>query len=287
MVDSVRNILFGAPGSGAGGQDLFALDVERGRDTGLPTLNQTRVAYGLAPYTSFAQLTSDPTLQAELQTLYGTVDNVELFVGGLAEDHAAGSSVGSTFGAVIADQFERLRDGDRLWYQNTLSGSALAAAQNTTLADLIAANTNLTNLQEDVFFFTPGTISGTVDATSNARGSQSVGQIGLTVQLIDLRGRVVQTTTTDQNGDYSFTGLQSGKTFLVHVVTGQQFTLLSALTATKVATLANTDNAGDYNIDFSLKLNASQPGHGSGGGGIFGGGFGGIFGGGRGNGGRF
>src|SRR5262249_14998304 len=125
MVDSVRNVLFGAPGSGAGGQDLFALDVQRGRDVGLPTLNETRIAYGLQPYTSFKQISSDPTVQAGLQQLYGSVNNVELFVGGLAENHAAGSSVGSTFGAIIADQFESLRDGDRLWYQNIFSGSDL------------------------------------------------------------------------------------------------------------------------------------------------------------------
>ena len=64
MVDSVRNILFGAPGSGAGGQDLFALDIQRGRDVGLPTYNAARVAYGLPAVTSFSQITSDPAVQA-------------------------------------------------------------------------------------------------------------------------------------------------------------------------------------------------------------------------------
>src|SRR5262249_48359751 len=121
MVDSVRNVLFGAPGSGAGGQDLFALDIQRGRDVGLQTYNQARVAYGLPAVTSFSQITSNPTLQAELKHLYGNVNNVELFVGGLAEDHAAGSSMGPTFRAIIANQFERVRDGDRMWYQNIFS----------------------------------------------------------------------------------------------------------------------------------------------------------------------
>ncbi len=153
MVDSIRNVLFGAPGSGAGGQDLFALDIQRGRDVGLPTYNETRVAYGLPAVTSFSQITSNPTLQSELQSLYGTVDNVELIVGGLAEDHVPGSSLGPTFQAIIADQFERTRDGDRLWYQNTFSGSALQAINNTTLADIIKANSTVTNLQSNVFFF--------------------------------------------------------------------------------------------------------------------------------------
>ena len=51
------------------------------------------------------------------------MNNVELFVGGLAEDHAPGSSMGPTFQAIIANQFERIRDGDRLWYQNIFSGA--------------------------------------------------------------------------------------------------------------------------------------------------------------------
>ena len=123
MVDSVRNILFGDPGSGAGGLDLFALDVQRGRDVGLPTYNEARVAYGLPAVTRFSQISSDATVQAQLKSLYGTVDNIELFAGGLVEDHAKGSSLGATFQAIIANQFERIRDGDRLWYQNIFSGA--------------------------------------------------------------------------------------------------------------------------------------------------------------------
>jgi hypothetical protein len=222
MVDSVRNVLFGAPGSGAGGEDLFALDVERGRDVGLPTLNETRAAYGLKPYTSFAQISSDPTVQADLKALYGSVGNVELFVGGLAENHAPGSSVGSTFGAIIADQFERVRDGDRLWYQNTFSGSDLKAIQNTTLADLIAANTGTKNLQNDVFFFQTS-ISGRVTADAGnsgrpgqggqgpgAQGQTQRGLGGLLVSLEDTSGNVVATTETSANGSYSFQGVALG-----------------------------------------------------------------------------
>ena len=82
--------------------DLIAIDVERERDVGLGTLNQTREALGLAPYTSFSQITSDPTVQANLQQVYDTVDNVDLFIGGLAEDHLPGSTVGPTFQAIIA-----------------------------------------------------------------------------------------------------------------------------------------------------------------------------------------
>ena len=264
MVDSVRNILFGAPGSGAGGQDLFALDVERGRDVGLPTLNETRIAYGLRPYTSFAQITSDKTVQAELQSLYGTVDNVELFVGGLAENHAAGSSVGSTFGAIIADQFESVRDGDRLWYQNIFSGSDLRKIQNTTLGDLISANTGITNLQNDVFFFNTS-ISGHVLAQSGQQGrGGSGGQQGLQgvlVSLEDASGNVVDTTRTGANGRYVFSNVDLG-TYHV-VVSGlsvQAGSTTQQVSVTKGGAIASID------FDLRLKLLGTSGGGNSGGG---------------------
>src|SRR5262249_8846745 len=68
LVDSVRNFLFGPPG--AGGLDLASLNIQRGRDHGLADYNTTREAYGLPRVTSFAQITSDVTVQQKLQELY-------------------------------------------------------------------------------------------------------------------------------------------------------------------------------------------------------------------------
>ena len=62
LVDGVRNFLFGPPG--AGGFDLASLNIQRGRDHGLPRYNQVRQDFGLAPKTTFAEITSDPDLQA-------------------------------------------------------------------------------------------------------------------------------------------------------------------------------------------------------------------------------
>ena len=55
----------------------------------------------------------------KLKELYdGNINNVDLFVGGLAESHVEGGEIGETFGTIIKMQFEELRDGDRFYYEN-------------------------------------------------------------------------------------------------------------------------------------------------------------------------
>ena len=198
VVDPLRNFLFGAPGQG--GMDLASLNIQRGRDNGLASYNDTRIALGLKPAKTFADITSDTTVQAELKSVYGTVDKVDLWVGGLAEDHINGGSMGQTFSKIIADQFQRLRDGDRFFYLNQFRGAQLAAIQNTTLADIIRRNTTTTNLQDNVFFFKTS-INGRV---TTGDGRNPTGVSGITVDLLDAAGAVLATTTTGANGFYRF-----------------------------------------------------------------------------------
>jgi len=147
-VDGLRNFLNAPPAA----IDLIAIDIQRARDVGLGTLNQTRVALGLDPYTSFSQVTSDPTVAANLQSVYGTVSKLELFIGGLAENAVGNSSMGGTFTAIIAKQFESLRDGDRHWWQNEkFDDSTKTMIGNTTLSDLIMRNTDTKDMQQNAF----------------------------------------------------------------------------------------------------------------------------------------
>lgn len=150
IIDDVRNFLFGEPGSG--GFDLASLNIQRGRDHGLADYNQIRDDMGLGPVTSFADITSNVELQAALESVYGSVDNIDAWVGGLAEDHVTGSSVGELIQSSLVDQFERIRDGDRFWYENILDGKALVMVDQTTLADVIMRNTDIEGLQDNVFF---------------------------------------------------------------------------------------------------------------------------------------
>jgi peroxidase len=150
VIDDVRNFLFGAPGSG--GLDLISLNVQRGRDLGLADFNTVRADFGLPRITSFSQITRNSTFAAQLQQLFGTVDNIDPFAGMFAEDHATGFNVGPTLLAVLTNQFKRARDGDRFWYERIFTGTDLTNIKNTRLSDIIKRNTTITNIQSNVFF---------------------------------------------------------------------------------------------------------------------------------------
>ena len=150
IVDDVRNFLFGAPG--AGGFDLAALNIQRGRDHGLPGYNQVRANYGLPRVTSWTQISSDPAVRTRLASLYTSPDQVDLWVAGLAEDHVPGGLVGPTFRAILKDQFERLRDGDRFWHEGYLPPSVLQSVREQSFARILRRNTNIgTEIQPNVW----------------------------------------------------------------------------------------------------------------------------------------
>jgi peroxidase len=153
VVPTLRNLLSAdLVGGDVDKIDLISIDIERERDVGVSTLNGTRRALGMTPYTSFAQLTSDPVVQSEYQNAYGDIDNVDLLMGGLAEAHAPGAVVGRTFQAIIADQFKRLRSGDRYFFMNQgFDQQTLTMIENTTLATLMSRDTFLTSAKGDLF----------------------------------------------------------------------------------------------------------------------------------------
>jgi peroxidase len=150
IVDDLRDFLFDPPV----GQDLAAINVQRGRDLGLPGLNEMREALGLEPHTRFEEITDDPGIVAGLRAAYGTVDAVELWAGGLSEALAPGAFVGETFAAILVEQFTALRDGDRFWWQDAgFDEATLEEIGETRLSDIIRRNTDTKQLQEDVFVF--------------------------------------------------------------------------------------------------------------------------------------
>jgi Ca2+-binding RTX toxin-like protein len=148
IVEDLRNFLFDPPV----GQDLAAINIQRGRDLGLGTLNQTREALGLDAYTDFDQITSDAATVAALRATYASVDEIDLWTGGLAEEARGDAFIGETFARIVGDQFLALRDGDRFWYQNQgFDPATLAMIEGTRLSDIILRNTDTEHLQADVF----------------------------------------------------------------------------------------------------------------------------------------
>src|SRR5262249_13038909 len=248
-VRDVRNLLFGPPG--AGGSDLIARDIQRGRDHGLTDYNSMRAAYGLSRVTSFAQITSNVQVQQKLQQLYGNVNNIDVFVGALAEDHVPGADVGPLTRAVLVDQFTRLRDGDRFFYLNQFSGKELAnLLANTSLSKIIQRNTGLTNLQSNVFYFRPS-IRGTVFSALRANGAHQ-GLPGVTVLLLDDGGEVLATTLTDGQGRYrfdNFNGIEGTGTYTVRLVVPSGYVQTSADPAAILISRGDLDVSG---VDFTL-----------------------------------
>lgn len=150
LVDDVRNFLFGAPGSG--GFDLASLNIQRGRDHGLPDYNSTRVEFGFAAVDGFHQISGDATVNQRLSDLYATVNDIDPWVGLLAEPPAEGALVGETLRAILFDQFDRLRSGDRFWYEAYLPVEMVEMVNEQTLATIIRRNTNIGDeLNDDVF----------------------------------------------------------------------------------------------------------------------------------------
>ncbi|HSV15085.1 MAG TPA: peroxidase family protein [Tepidisphaeraceae bacterium] len=257
VVDSVRNFLFGPPG--AGGLDLASLNIQRGRDHGLADYNTTRASLGLPRITGFGQITSDRVLAGKLQSLYGSVDNIDLWVGGLAEDHAPGSNVGPTFQRILVDQFTRTRSGDRFWYQRDLSPAELSMVNSITLADVIAVNTGISNLQPNVFVFDVH-VTGQIYYDRNTAGHIGRGETGvgnMTVNLVASDGTIVNTTITSRDGHYRLSNIQLGDYTVVPVLpSGAWYT-----TATPV-TINVTRGGWFTNVDFGVGgLSQQNPPH--------------------------
>jgi hypothetical protein len=248
-INEVRNLLFANGGLTDNGQDLIARDIQRARDDGIGTYNQLRVAFGLQPVTKFSQITSNVTVQNELKAAYGSVDKIDPFEGGLAEDHVSGSDMGPLFTAILAKQFAALRDGDRFFYLNE---SFTTAEQNIldqgdTLTKVIEANTGITNLQADAIRF-QASISGTVFNDLNGNGTQDSGDgalSGRVIELEDAAGNVLATTTTDRNGHYAFSSLNG-------IATGQYQVAAASLpngwTMTTAEVVGSTFTAGDQSF---------------------------------------
>ncbi|XP_018316403.1 chorion peroxidase [Mycetomoellerius zeteki] len=101
------------------GLDLVSLNIQRGRDHGLPGYAVWREYCGLGKVETFGDLEGylDHQVLKQISDLYETVDDVDLYTGALAEIPESDNLIGPTFTCLILDQFVRLQKGDRFWYE--------------------------------------------------------------------------------------------------------------------------------------------------------------------------
>jgi heme peroxidase/type IX secretion system substrate protein len=152
IVDDVRNFLFGEPGDG--GLDLAAINIMRGRERGLGDFNSIRRDLGFEPLSELSGMCAIPDLAIDLESVYASVDDVDPWVGMLAEEHMPKASFGETIMYIIKDQFTRLRDGDRFFYKIDpgLTEFDIEEIKATKFSDIIRRNTGIALMQENVFF---------------------------------------------------------------------------------------------------------------------------------------
>ncbi|XP_068961773.1 dual oxidase 2 [Petaurus breviceps papuanus] len=142
--------------------DYVASSIQRGRDLGLPSFNRAREAMGLDPLQNWTSLNYnlEPEILEAIASLYNhSLSHLELLPGGLLESDG---NPGPLFSNIVFEQFVRLRDGDRYWFENTKNGlftdDEIAEIRNTTLHDVLVAVTNVSpdDLQPNVFFWHNG-----------------------------------------------------------------------------------------------------------------------------------
>ncbi|XP_026757851.2 peroxidasin [Galleria mellonella] len=137
--------------------DLAAINIQRGRDHAIPPYTKWRQVCNMSEVNSFDDLAreiTDKTVRDKLEKLYGSVHNIDVWVGGILEDQVEGGKVGPLFRCLLVEQFRRLRDGDRFWYENPTMFKPIQLEQikQTSLARILCDNgDNIDTITENVF----------------------------------------------------------------------------------------------------------------------------------------
>jgi len=155
FVDDITNHLFDGDRNG---MDLVALNIQRGREHGLAGYNKYRDICGIGRANSFSDMSRQMSVRRtqELQQLYNSVDDIDLFVGLFSERPANGAMVGPTTLCIIGDQFARLKKGDRYFYDlgrqsGSFSQAQLQEIRKSSMSRILCDNSGVSQLQPLAF----------------------------------------------------------------------------------------------------------------------------------------
>jgi peroxidase len=161
FVEAIRNHLFEQAGDD-GGLDLIALNIQRGRDHGIPSYNKYRKLCGMEIATQWSDLSAQMSQDNidKLKEIYQDINDVDLFIGGISENPEDNGLVGRTFQCIIGYQFLILKKGDRFFYDLDLgsrpkisfSPVQLNEIRKTSMARIICDNSDkMTKIQPFAF----------------------------------------------------------------------------------------------------------------------------------------
>ncbi|KAM7295326.1 peroxidase [Ixodes scapularis] len=137
------------PKGGLHGLDLFAIDLQRGRDHGARSYADYVLHYTGLNLTSFDDLHNYNLMPKETADLYAdlydNVQDIDLFSAGISEYTVPGTAVGPTFSYIVADMFQKLKFGDRFFYEHgdqvgSFTQEQLQSLRETTFAKIICEN---------------------------------------------------------------------------------------------------------------------------------------------------
>ena len=164
VTEQVTNHLFQAKDKSFG-MDLVALNLQRGRDHGIPGYNAFRELCGLNKAENFDRLADSipKRIIERLKILYKDVDDVDLFIGGISETAVPGALLGPTFQCIIGDQFKRLQQGDRFFYDSynnpgKFTDAQLVEIRHASLARITCDNGDGIHLMQPLAFQKPSEV---------------------------------------------------------------------------------------------------------------------------------
>ncbi|XP_062557613.1 chorion peroxidase [Armigeres subalbatus] len=131
------------------GLDLVSLNIQRGRDHGLPSYPHWRRHCRLPPVDTWERLKMavDPASYEQMRNMYRDPENVDVYSGALSERPIEGGVVGPLIACLLADQFVRLKQGDSFWYERRrgpqrFTKDQLQQIYNTRLSSIICRNSD-------------------------------------------------------------------------------------------------------------------------------------------------